>query len=112
MMARKKCAQAVRARRSCSYSSPESYLHCCNNPPIEIECGTEGEFDNARDASRRLFLNMFVLNLVTGHGALLDRKTMHRNNYAIRRSNAIFVISEMIHRATIFFFNLRVFIKE
>jgi hypothetical protein len=76
------------------------HLQMRNNPPIEIECGTEGEFDNARDASRRLFLNMFVLNLVTGLGALPDRKTMRRNNYAIRRSNAIFVISEMIHRAT------------
>jgi len=76
------------------------HLQMRNNPPIEIECGTEGEFDNARDASRRSFLNMFVLNLVTGHGELPDRQTMRRNNYAIRRSNAIFVISEMVHRAT------------
>jgi len=70
-----------------------------NNPPFEIECGTEGEFENAHDASWRLFLNMLVLNLVTGHGALPVKKMMCRNNYAIRRSNAIFVISEMIHRA-------------
>ena len=76
------------------------HLHLHSNPPVEIECGTEGEFDNSRDASWRLFLNIFVLNLVTGHGTLPDRKTMRRNNYAVRCSNAIFVISEMIQRAT------------
>jgi len=42
---------------------------------------------------------MFVLNLITGHGALPDKKMVCRNNYVIWRSNAIFVILEMIHRA-------------
>jgi len=52
------------------------HLQMRNNPPFEIECGTEGEFDNTHDALRRLFLNIFVLNLVTGHGALPDKKMM------------------------------------